>query len=158
MNVDALQPNPRVTDVPIERLAGNHALTEKEKVAEASRQFEALLLRQILSETQKTVIPSSLCDNSTAASIYRDMVTNQLADSISKSGCLGLARSIERQLDHQLPPASPAGQERPAESLPTSHSEAQTVRPIHFTRFASQPVGGDGSHPANAAISDLHHP
>ena len=84
-----------------------------------SRQFEAILLREILQNTQKTVIPSSFSDNSTAASIYQDMVTRELADSISRSGTLGLARMLQRQLSRQLHPdssaeSSPAPETRPA--------------------------------------------
>jgi Rod binding domain-containing protein len=95
-----VSPNAHVSaaEVPLERLAGNSALTQQEKIAEISRQFEAVLLHQILSETQKTVVPSKYTDNSTAAGIYRDMISTQLADSISKSGSFGLARVFERQL------------------------------------------------------------
>ncbi len=93
------------SDISPERLAGNTVLSEQQKIAEASRQFEAILLRQILSSTQKTVIPSKFTDNSTAADIYRDMITNQLAESISKSGAFGLAKAFEHQLTR--PAAAP---------------------------------------------------
>jgi Rod binding domain-containing protein len=115
--------------VPIEQLAHNRALTEQQKVGEVARQFEALLLRQILQETQKTVIPSKYADNSTTAGIYHDMVTNQLADSISKSGTLGLAQSLERQLARQLQPASTAGPDRPTGPKPHLPPETDMVRP-----------------------------
>ena len=85
-------------DIAPERLAGNTSLSEQQKIAEAGRQFEAMLLRQILAASQKTVIVSRFTDNSTAAGIYRDMVTNQLADSISRSGAFGLAKTFEQQL------------------------------------------------------------
>ena len=81
-------------DVPLESLAGNKALTENQKIAEASRQFEAVLLRQFLSESQKPVIQSEFTDNSTAAGIYQDFITNQLADSLSRGGGIGLAKII----------------------------------------------------------------
>ena len=84
----------------MEDLAGNKHLTEQQKIAEASRQFEAIMLRQILSESQKPVITSEFTDNSTAAGIYQDYVTNTLADSMSKSGTLGLAKVFEQQLSH----------------------------------------------------------
>ena len=128
MNVAALQPC-SAPDVPLDRLAHNRALTDPQKVAEVSRQFEALLLRQIFQETQKTVIPSEFSDNSTAAGIYHDLVTNQLADSISKSGTLGLAQTLQRQLSRQLRPASTAGPDRTADAKPHLPSEADTVRP-----------------------------
>ena len=80
MEISALHTDLKAPDVPLERLAGNRSLSEEQKVAEASRQFEAILLRQILESTQKTVIPSEFSDNSTASGIYRDMITAQLAD------------------------------------------------------------------------------
>jgi flagellar protein FlgJ len=96
-------PKPAVpADIAPERLAHNATLTEQQKISEASRQFEAILLRQILAASQKTVIQSKLADNSTSAEIYRDMITEQLANSISKSGAFGLAQTFEQQL---TPPA-----------------------------------------------------
>lgn len=127
--------------MPIERLAGNGSLTEQQKVAEGSRQFEAVLLRQILNETQKTVIKSKLTDDSTAAGIYRDMITNQLADSISKSGALGLSQTLEHQLGRQTHPASPAGH-NPAETSPTSTSGVEVARPYHSHRPVHRIVHG----------------
>ena len=128
MNIAPLQHN-SAADVPVEQLAHNRALTEQQKVGEVARQFEALLLRQILQETQKTVIPSKYSDNSTTAGIYHDMVTNQFADSISKSGTVGLAQSLERQLTRQLKPASTAGPDRSAGTKPHLPPETDTVRP-----------------------------
>ncbi|HEY9173221.1 MAG TPA: rod-binding protein [Verrucomicrobiae bacterium] len=96
-------------NVTAEQLAGDTQLTQAEKIAEGARMFEAMLLRQILEQTQKTVIQSKFADNSATAGIYRDMITNQLAESISKSGGLGLARTLEQQLGSQsLSPTSPA--------------------------------------------------
>ena len=91
---------------PIETLAGNKALSEEEKVKEASRQFEALILRQILAQARKTVFRSSMNQDSMSAGIYQDMVTTQLADAISQSGSLGLARSLQLQLGRQTNSAS----------------------------------------------------
>jgi Rod binding domain-containing protein len=75
-------------------------LTQQQKIAEASRQFEAIMLRQILSESQKPVITSEFTDNSTSAGIYQDYITNALADSMSKAGTLGFAKVFEQQLSH----------------------------------------------------------
>ena len=133
MNATPVQNKISAPDVPLELVAKDHALTQEQKVAEVSRQFEALLLRQILQETQKTVIPSSYADNSTTAGIYHDMVINQLADDISKSGTLGLAQTLEQQLGHQARLASPAGPGHSA-GAPTSNPESDAVRPIHLNR------------------------
>jgi Rod binding domain-containing protein len=94
--------------ISIEQLSKNPKLSEAEKIAELSRQFEAVLLRQILHESQKTVIKSSLTDESAASGIYQDMITNQLADSISKSGSFGLAKSLQHELTRQLHGSEPA--------------------------------------------------
>lgn len=88
--------------MPIERLAVNPNVSEKEKVGELSRQFEAILLRQVLKDIRKTVIKSDLFPESLASDIYQDMVTQQLAEAMSKSGSLGLARSLEKDLARQL--------------------------------------------------------
>jgi flagellar protein FlgJ len=106
MQITSLPKNIAAADIAPERLANNSALTEQQKIAEASRQFEAILLRQILAATQKPVIPSKFADNSTAAQIYRDMVTDQLADSVSKSGAFGLAKTFEQQLTRADAPNS----------------------------------------------------
>ena len=122
MNISALQTAtlPATQDINPERLAGNSRLTEKQKIAEASRQFEAILFRQIFSEAQKPVITSEFTDNSTAAGVYQDFVVNQLSDSLSKSGKLGFAQIFERQLnrpDHSTKDV--AGQ--PASQISPTH-------------------------------------
>jgi peptidoglycan hydrolase FlgJ len=109
MDISPIQPRTNAAEVPLEHLAGNSRLSEGQKIAEATRQFEAILLRQILESARKSVIHSRFTDDSTAASIYHDLVSSQLADSISKSGTLGLAKSLERQLTRQLHPAANAG-------------------------------------------------
>ena len=108
MDINALQPTRvDVAGLSLEQVAGNSQIPESEKIKKASEAFEAILLRQILEETQKPIFKSSLVGNSTADGIYRDMVVNQLADSISKSGSLGLANSINSQLQRQTTAHAP---------------------------------------------------
>jgi flagellar protein FlgJ len=101
MNVSALQPQVETSHVAMENLMGNSALTEDQKIGEASKQFEAILLRQFLSESQKPVFKSEFTDDSSEAGIYQDMVTNQLADSLVHSGGIGLAQTFQHQLTHR---------------------------------------------------------
>jgi flagellar protein FlgJ len=98
MQIAALQPNVDASHVPLESLAGSRTLSQDQKISEASRQFEAVLLRQFLSESQKPIITSEFTDDSNSSGIYQDMITNQLADSLSRSGGIGLAKIFERQL------------------------------------------------------------
>jgi Rod binding domain-containing protein len=106
MNIPPIQSPIDTSNVPIEELAGNQHLTQQQKIHEASRQFEAIMLQQVLSEMQKPVITGELTDDDdTASGIYQDYVSHALADSMSKSGSFGLAKIFEQQLS---PPASKA--------------------------------------------------
>lgn len=111
MEISAFQHHVKAADIPFEKLASNTSVSNQDKVKEACRQFEAVLLRQMLTEARKTVIQSGGKQDSNETGIYNDMVNNQLADSISRSGEFGLAKSLENQLVHQvLPNAPPASQ------------------------------------------------
>ena len=110
MEMLPLQRHVHAADLPLDRLAGSSKLSDTEKVAEVSRQFEAVLLRQILGNAQKPVFASTMTPQSVASGVYQDMITQQLADSISRSGAFGLATSMKKQLEHELKSAHrPAG-------------------------------------------------
>src|SRR5215467_2849529 len=102
MEISSLQPQVKASQVQFEKLAANPNVSEKDKIHEACRQFEAVLLRQILAQSRKTVISSPTNSNPAIKGIYDDMVNNQLADSISRSGTFGLAKSLDSQLNHQV--------------------------------------------------------
>lgn len=102
MELAALQSRPTPANLPLDRLADNKQLSEVQKVAEAGRQFEAILVRQILGEAMKPVIKTSLAGQSAQAGIYQDMIVNQMADNLTRSGGMGLASSLSRDLSRQL--------------------------------------------------------
>ena len=89
-------------EVPLDKIAGSRVLTEAQKVEEMSRQFEAVFLRQILSQARRVLHPSKFESESATSGLYNDMITSQLADSISRSGDFGLATSLQAQLNRQL--------------------------------------------------------
>lgn len=89
--------------IPIERLSGNSSLTQEQKVHEVARQFEAVLIRQILQSANRTGISGAAEEGGAGKDIYFDMLNFQLAESISKGGGLGLASAFEAQLQRQLP-------------------------------------------------------
>ena len=102
MDISALNRNVRAAELPLERLASSKEVPQEAKVAEVSRQFEAVLLRQILSQAQKPLFKSSLIGGGgTTNAIYQDMVTQQLADRISQGGTFGFAKVLEQQLTVQ---------------------------------------------------------
>jgi flagellar protein FlgJ len=102
MNLAPIQSSVNDANVPIEDLAGNKNMTPQQKIHAASQQFEAILLQQILSEMQKPVTTSEFTDDSTAAGIYQDTISNALAQSISKSGGVGFAKVFEEQLTPRI--------------------------------------------------------
>jgi flagellar protein FlgJ len=104
MEIAPLSPTLHPKDLSLEQLAKSSQLSEPEKIGELSRQFEALLLRQILHNIRKTVIKSDLLPPSASNDIYQDMATNQLAESLSQTGSFGLAASLEKELTRQLVP------------------------------------------------------
>jgi Rod binding domain-containing protein len=137
MNIAPIKSAVDAANIPVEELAGNKSLTEQQKIAEASRQFEAIMLRQILSESQKPVITSEFTDDSTAAGIYQDYITNTLADSISKSGNFGLAKVFEQQLNHPAPKNN-----LPEKNIISSASQKSVaaVQPENFDRKNPMPI------------------
>jgi flagellar protein FlgJ len=138
MDIAPLPKAVSASDIPPEQLAHNSALTEQQKIVEASRQFEAILLRQILGTTQKTIIPSKFANNSLSSEIYRDMITTQLADSISKSKSFGLAKTFE----HQLAPRAASGAPK---SPPAASAKIQPGRTSFSSATPSTPtpLGGN---------------
>lgn len=90
-----------VANLPLDQVANNTRLSETEKVGQACKAFEAVLLRQILAEGQKPMFASKYVENSTTSDIYRDMVVTQLAESISRSGSFGLAKTLSGELQRQ---------------------------------------------------------
>ncbi|MBM3879969.1 MAG: hypothetical protein FJ387_09655 [Verrucomicrobia bacterium] len=105
MDAAPIQRHVRAADLPLDRLATSSAVPHAQKVQELSRQFEAVLLRQVLRDSQKTLFPSEWTSPSTAKDIYQDMIADQLAEAISHAGSFGVARNLGRQLTRQLAPA-----------------------------------------------------
>lgn len=127
MQIHASIPTGQNSEVPLEKLAGSKRLSESEKVAELSRQFEAILVRQIITEAQKPAFKSKYNPQSTIGSIRQDMVANQMADNISKAGGLGLGPQLQSGLNRQAHVAHDHGVTLP---LPVSVSQSPASTPI----------------------------
>ena len=63
------------------------------KTAEVSRQFEAILLRQFLSESMKPLL-----QDGPSGQVYGYMLTDSLADTMTKAGGLGISNILQAQL------------------------------------------------------------
>lgn len=100
----SIQRSVHAAEISPDQLAGNPKLSEREKIAELSKRFEAILVRQILTEANKPVFKSSMALGTAGAAIHQDMLTNEMANRITSSGGLGLARQLTRDLSKQLKP------------------------------------------------------
>jgi Rod binding domain-containing protein len=125
MQVFPTHPKIDPSKLQLESLAHNQNVSDADKVDEVSRQFEAVLLRQILQDIRKPVLAPAEGD-ATSSGIYSDMINNQLADSISRSGGFGLAKSLSGQLAHQVLARAPA----PAQEKTASVQSAPIQKPI----------------------------
>jgi Rod binding domain-containing protein len=63
-----------------------------DKTAEAARNFEAILLRQFLSESMKPLLQGG-----PGGQVYGYLITESLADSMAKAGGLGLSSILQTQ-------------------------------------------------------------
>jgi Rod binding domain-containing protein len=79
-----------------------------------------VLLRQILQDVRKPLLAPAEGD-ATSTGIYSDMINNQLADSISRSGGFGLAKSLAGQLAHQVLHHAPASTQPGQAPAPKAH-------------------------------------
>lgn len=84
-------------------LIGNVANNQETKlrvdpaVAKAAQQFEAVLLRSMLSSLEKTTKLGG-ADSSNGSSLYSSMMVDALADSLAESGGIGLADAIVKEI------------------------------------------------------------
>jgi flagellar protein FlgJ len=80
----------------------NAAVAERKRQATtAAKQFEAIILRQLLAPAIEPMMSSGLEGKSTGGSgggVYGYMLTDTLANSLSQGGGLGLSRILEKQL------------------------------------------------------------
>lgn len=72
---------------------------EKEGMERVSKQFESLLVNQMVGEMRKTVGSGGLIPESQAEKVFRSMLDYEYSQKISQTGELGLSKMI---YDHLL--------------------------------------------------------
>ena len=78
--------------------AGGRDDVQSRKLRESTEQFEAVLLRQLLTSAQKPLLAKPLFGKSPGDDIVRDLKTEKMAEQISRTGSVGLARYLETTL------------------------------------------------------------
>jgi len=72
--------------------------TEREKLAEAARQFEAIFVRQMLSSARNADFGGDDLFGSEGEKTFREMRDSRFAEITAGTGTLGMAKAIEAQL------------------------------------------------------------
>lgn len=93
--------------------AGSPASVTAAQRKKAAAQFEAILVRQLLSQSVGSMLGGS---GHTTGMIYGDMMTDALAQKLTAGQGLGLGRMIEQQLTPRGAPAATASTN--SQSLP----------------------------------------
>lgn len=74
------------------------ANTPREAAQAAAQQFEAILVRQIVSDAFKPMIGGSGAANMPGTDVYRYFVADVVSQSVTQGGGLGLAKMLVPQL------------------------------------------------------------
>jgi Rod binding domain-containing protein len=87
---------------------------QKQKLAEATKQFEAVLIRQMLTSLERTTQLSSGKGALGGSSAYSSMMVDALSDAIAQAGGLGLAKTLDGMLADRV--SESMTREAPAEN------------------------------------------
>ena len=83
---------------PGEQMQRMRGMSEQQKIAEASKQFESVLIHQFLKDATKPMIKGYLNGDGPGADFYQYFITDTLATSITEGGGLGLSSVLQAQL------------------------------------------------------------
>ncbi len=72
--------------------------TERERLAEAAKQFEAIFVRQMLASARKADFGGDELFGGKSDETFHEMRDARFADAAAETGSLGLAATIEAQL------------------------------------------------------------
>lgn len=109
MHIAPLTPKPGAVN--FTAMADGHLRKELPKAQQAhaaATQFEAIMVRQLLSQSVgKMMSGGSEGGSKAGGDIYGYMLTDSLADKIAQGGGLGLARMLEKQFTPKGAPLAP---------------------------------------------------
>lgn len=95
---------------------GTGAAAHRADLAKAAEQFEAIFLRQMIGAMRSANLAEGLTDSS-ATDQFRDMADARTADSMAKTGSLGIAELLLSQFGGKAAPTAattPAAADKPA--------------------------------------------
>lgn len=91
-----------------------HLKPDQQKVMAAAREFEAVMIHQLL-KTMRSTVQSSGLESGAAMGTYRDMMDDELSKVMARGSGLGFADAIARQLLNIQPSKAPDPTGKPSE-------------------------------------------
>ncbi|MGC4072519.1 MAG: rod-binding protein [Nibricoccus sp.] len=93
--------------------AGNKSrATTPADVKKAAEQFEAIIMRQLLAPSIEPIMSGGMGGNGASGTsgggVYAQMLTEVLADSLSKAGGLGLGKMLQKEFTARTEPVTSA--------------------------------------------------
>lgn len=90
-----------------ERTKNGKQLSETE-IREVGRQFESLLLHQLLSTMRRSIPDSGLFGDSSAKDIYEDLFDQHIAEAVAQGGQTGIAETVVEELRRRQSSIAPS--------------------------------------------------
>ncbi len=98
------------------------------EIKEVGQQFEAMLLRQLLTTMRRSIPKNELFGESSASEIYKDLFDEKLADQIAAASQTGIGELISQEIIRQQEQINPMS--TPPRMLPLREGES-TLHPLN---------------------------
>ena len=83
-------------------MAHSKSISEKQRNAAVSQQFEAVLVKQFLKEALKPMFKGVFNEDGGAHRMYRHFFTDAISESIATGGGFGVSNILQQQLNRQV--------------------------------------------------------
>ncbi|MEC8419649.1 MAG: hypothetical protein VXZ32_00855 [Verrucomicrobiota bacterium] len=89
-------------------MAHSKNISQKQKNAAVSQQFEAVLVKQFLKEALKPMFEGVFNEDAGAHRMYRHFFTDAISESVAQGGGFGVSNILQQQLNQKIStPSSP---------------------------------------------------
>lgn len=89
-------------------MAHSKNISQKQKNAAVSQQFEAVLVKQFLKEALKPMFKGVFNEDAGAHRMYRHFFTDAISESVAQGGGFGVSNILQQQLNQKIStPSSP---------------------------------------------------
>ncbi|MDC7226906.1 MAG: rod-binding protein [Spirochaetales bacterium] len=82
--------------------SGRMSELDQTKLKEACQDFEALFIKQMLDTMRQTVSKSGMLDGGMAEDVFEDMLYDEYAQSMAKTGNFGIAKMMYSEMSGLL--------------------------------------------------------